>query len=313
VSGVLSGRAIARLADNEELIVEGYQSTCVQPASYNVTIAETGLITPGDKRIPPAQPKKSKGEGSEKPDERGQSQVAKLLELAPRPTRPPVVLEPGDTAVFSSRERFELPVSIAGNVTVKNTYAAQGLMLLSGMLIDPGYGNGNAHGDGRQGCPLYLHVANIGRERMALIPGFDDIARIQFLHVDETSDATDSVSGSRWENQKLVSLGFLSDLKELKENVERTETRTQLVLAGGVVVILLALIAAAFSSILSIAADQELTGDLQSTWGSLSLSQSILWAALIVGIPVLILALVLGASKIGARLMRFRRLKRRPS
>ena len=331
MSGVLSASAIKAFAEREdpELIVEGYQSTSVQPASYNVRIAETGLIT-RDKTIPP-RPGRQDGDtddrATDQPTEKAQdleaddaaadatpSQLAKFLELLPRPTPPPVVLEPGDTAVFCSRERFALPMCVAGNVTVKNTYAAKGLMLLSGLLIDPGYGKGHdAHGDGRAGCPLYLHVANIGRERMTLIPGCDDIARIQFLHVDEELDATDLVSGSRWENQALVSLGFLSDLKQLKENVEHTDTRTQLVLGGGVAVILVALIGAALSSILSIATDKELTGDLQGTWGSLSLGQSLMWAALFLGIPILSVAVVLGYSKLTTWLGRRRRLKRRVS
>jgi deoxycytidine triphosphate deaminase len=313
VSGVLSGSAIIAFAEAEtsELIVEGYQRASVQPASYNVTIAETGLIT-REGKIPPARPEERE-DANEKQRATAQSLSTRLRDWIPLPTRPPVVLEPGDTAVFASRERFELPMRIAGNVTVKNTFAAKGLMLLSGMLIDPGYGKGDAHGDGRPGCPLYLHVANIGRERMVLIPGVHDIARVQFLHVDEETDTTDLVSGSLWKNQELVSLGFLSELKGLKENVEQTDRRTQLVLGGGVVVILVALIAAAFSSILSIAADQELTGDLQRTWGSLSLGQSVLWASLIVGVPVLMLVIILGASKIGGWLLGFRRLKKRRS
>jgi deoxycytidine triphosphate deaminase len=341
---VLSAGRIQRLVEQDKtLIVAGYSRTSLQPASYNVTIAETGLITPHGKRIPPpTQPAKGKdaknGQGVLERRQKGepaanpqggagdepamvdaaeadaQGRLARLIEERPRLTPPPVLLEPGDTAVFSSRERFELPAGIAGNVTVKNSYATRGLMLLSGMLVDPGYGTKDAHGDGRPGCPLYLHVANIGRERMTLIPGYHDIARIQFLHVDSVPDEKQkAVPGSRWDEQKLVSLGFLSDLKELKENVERTDNRTQLVLGGGVAVILVALIGAALSSILSIATDKELTGDLHSTWGSLSLAHSVIWAALIVGIPILCVAIVLGYSKLAAWRQRLRRLKKPPT
>jgi len=338
MSGVLSGGSIERLVAEGTLIVENFNAGSVRPASYNVTIAETGLIYPEGKSIAPAPPKAAEGNGTDprhgheaaqetEPasetgavDSQGSRKAADvtrrplgaLSDRIPRLTRPPVVLEPGDTAVFSSRERFQLPSGIAGNVTVKNSYATDGLMLLSGLLIDPGYG-GQPSEAGRSGCPLYLHVANIGGERLALIPGIDDIARIQFLHVDEEcSRHSQTVSGSRWENQRLASLGFLSDLKQLKQDVERTETRTQLVLAGGVVVILVALIGAAFSSILSIATDHELVGNLQSTWGSLSAGDAALWAALIFAAGALTLSLVLGAPKALGWLARRRRLKKRP-
>src|ERR1700689_3758380 len=113
-TGVLSDAALLKKLEHGEVIAEGtWKASSVGPASYDVTIATDGLIMPDGSEIPP-----------------------KSRTLPP----PRIVLPSGDTALFSTAELFCLPHHIAGNITIKNRLARMGPTLLSGMLIDPGFG-----------------------------------------------------------------------------------------------------------------------------------------------------------------------------
>jgi hypothetical protein len=52
-SGVLSDAAIQAYVDKGLLIVEGFLESSLRPASYDVTIANDGLIGPDDQEVPP--------------------------------------------------------------------------------------------------------------------------------------------------------------------------------------------------------------------------------------------------------------------
>ena len=228
VGGVLSDQAIYDLVHSGEpgeLIVQAtFCSNSLQPASYNPRIATDGLITPRGEKI--------------KPDSDG-----------PCPAK--VVLQSGDAAMFSTVELFRMPADVAGNVTVKNRLATEGLMLLSGLLIDPGYGIDNIVDD-ELGCRLYLHVANIGKDPIIIRPQ-DQIARVQFLRVfGGSSPSRQLVPASSWQAQEQPSLGFLTELKELKEQVERTSTVVQNVVMLGYVVLGVTLFGVAVATVLAI-------------------------------------------------------------
>lgn len=235
-SGVLSDEAIRREVQDGWLIVkETFYDANLYPASYDMTVASDCLITPDGTEVSPAS------------DDT-------------RPRR--VVLSSGDTAVFSTVELFRMPPDIAGNITIKNSWAVEGLMLLSGLLIDPGYGHDETADDSR-GCRLYLHVANIGRESIEIRPGRDPIARVQFLRISgEESPTRIKIKASAWKDQRQPSLGFLTDLKhlketeikELRESVEHTGTMVQQVVMLGFVVLGVTLIGVVLATVLAIVA-----------------------------------------------------------
>jgi hypothetical protein len=184
-----------------------------------------------------------------------------------------------------------MPGNLAGNLSIKNRPASEGLTLLSGLLVDPGYGSDETADDER-GCRLFLHVANAGREPILLKPGEDAIARIQFLPVVGGKwDRRKKARASRWSEQQQASLGFLTEMKQLKERVETTGARSELVVLFGVVVLAVALIGAAFSTILSIVTNKDLSAELHKAWPASS-NDAIVWAILLVGAPLALYAIV---------------------
>jgi deoxycytidine triphosphate deaminase len=258
--GVLSDRAIAELVGRGELIVEGFDDDALQNASYNPRIAHDGLIAPKGRTIAP---------GSD------DGLTAK------------VVLESGDAAMFSTTEMFAMPHDVAGNISIKNGQAVEGLMLLSGLLIDPGYGQDAGNG-GTQGLRLYLHVANIGKEPVVIKPG-DQIARIQFLSVSGGLGEQRQVDAPGWSGQEQPSLGFLTEMKELKEQVESTSTQVQNVVLLGFVVLGITLIGVSLSTILPLTLNTRLTRELRALWPH-STSGKIATALIALAVPLTLFA-----------------------
>jgi deoxycytidine triphosphate deaminase len=259
--GVLSdGAILAEVARGTLIVGHTFEPTALQPASYDVAVACDGLIAPSGEEFSP-------GTGG-------------------TPKR--VVLQPGDTAMFSTTEVLCMPKAIAGNITIKNRLAAEGLLLLSGGLIDPGYGH-DEKDDGKLGCRLFLHVANISQETIEIRPGSERIARIQFLRVcgPESADRV-PIQASRWKGQKRASLGFLSELKELKDSSERNRDLINYVIAGVGFVLLMTLLSVALAVILSLGSDGKL---LTATRAAVPQSASGRWlgAALVAGLSVLVL------------------------
>ncbi len=283
IGGVLSDGAILSEAKIGKLIVgETCRESFVKPASYDVTAAPDGMIVPSGEEIPAGR-----GRGPKR-----------------------VVLQPGDTAMFSTRELFSLPETIAGNITIKNSLAIEGLLLLSGGLVDPGYGH-EKRAPKQAGDRLYLHVANIGKQAIEIRPESDPIARIQFLTVcGPIKVPRKTIPPSSWSDQKRPSLGFLSELKELKENVERSDVRSKAVVQFGVVVVAIALIGASFSAILSIVTNSTLSKELHNVWPASS-RDGVVWAMVFLGTVLAVLTVVLATDKICRVLDRRRRRKRR--
>jgi deoxycytidine triphosphate deaminase len=281
--GVLSDGAIMREIESGGLIVSGFEDASLHPASYDLMIAPDALIMPSGRKIEPGK--------------------------CGRRHRT-VVLDPGETALFSTKELFRMPPDIAGNISIKNQFAAEGLTLLSGMLVDPGYGL-EERADDELGCRLFMHVANMGRKAIALRPDKDKIARIQFLTVvGDKWKERNTPRASRWSEQQQASLGFLADLKQLKDDVERSDNRSRQVVLFGTVVLAIALIGATLSAILSIATNSQLSKELHHAWPASS-RDGLVWALVFVGITFGAMTIASTADKIcralGARRQRRRR------
>lgn len=285
--GVLSdGAIIERIVKGELIALSTFNEDSLHGSSYDVAIAQDGLITPSRDEVPPCR--------------------------TAVPWTGPVVIESGETALFSSKELFRLPDDVAGNVSIKNRLASQGLSLLSGLLIDPGYGL-DEFADDRLGCRLFLHVANTSRSRIVLVPGVDVIARVQFLPiVGPRWSKRKSAKASRWSEQKRASLGFFTEMRELKQEVEETSTRSRQIVLFGVVVVAIALVGAAFSSILSIATNSNLSEKLHDAWPASS-NDALVWSSLLLAVSVVLLAVVLACEKLLSKIdaARWERRKRR--
>ncbi|HXP28364.1 MAG TPA: hypothetical protein VN804_01295, partial [Solirubrobacteraceae bacterium] len=201
-----------------------------------------------------------------------------------------VVLQPGDAAMFSTREVFSLPATIAGNITIKNSRATEGLMLLSGGLIDPGYGLEENPG-ARRGGRLYLHVANIGRQTIEIRPGAERIARIQFLRVCGSELSREPIAPSQWCEQRKPSLGFLSELKQLKSSSEGTRDLISYIAVGGAFVLLMTLISVALAVILSLSSEAKLVA---ATKAAVPQTDAGKWlaVAILLGLSVLALGFI---------------------
>jgi hypothetical protein len=190
--------------------------------------------------------------------------------------------------MFSTNEMLCMPKAIAGNITIKNRLAMEGLLLLSGGLIDPGYGHDERDG-GQPGCRLFLHVANIGKDTIEIRPGTERIARIQFLRVCGTeSNDRALIRASRWKGQKRASLGFLSDLKKLKDSSDRNRDVINYVMIGGAFVLLMTMISVSLAVILSLSSDHKLVAASKAAVAQTT-SGKWLEAALVGGLSVLTL------------------------
>jgi deoxycytidine triphosphate deaminase len=246
VGGLLSDGEIRRLC-NEADLMEDWDERKLRPAGYDVRIAKDGLITPDGDRYKP----RSLG---------GKKTLDKVLWLAS-----------GDVAELSSRERFNLPTHIGGNVTIRTELSARGLLLLSGLLIDPGYGpvrddDDELISDGR----LHFFVANFGTDAIALMPGQDSIAAVQFFRVvgDEDSERStkEAPTIALWDDDRPTHrLGFITNLKELQEHhnrlvdsVRRTEETTRNVLLLGYFLLAATILGLTLNNLLSLGSDPSL-------------------------------------------------------
>jgi deoxycytidine triphosphate deaminase len=283
VSGVFSDQAIDDLVQSGTLIVkETFEPDALQPASYDLKIRRDGALFAGDQYPPDS-------------DDR-------------LPLR--VQLEPGQAAMFSTTAMFCMPSQVAGNVTIKNRLATEGLMLLSGLLIDPGYGSDDPV-DGKQGCRLYLHVANIGRDRIDIYPEEEAIARVQFLSVCGGERASrPKIKASKWIDQIQPSLGFLTEMKALQEDVTSTSSMVQNVVMLGFVVLGITLIGVSLSTILSLATNTELVRELRAVWPH-SASGKLSLAGVLLAVPLGVLVFCMLCSQAWRASQQRRRRRRR--
>ena len=97
----------------------------------------------------------------------------------------PIRLEPGDSALVSSEERLAVPFDVGGNLGGTFSLIAQGVLVLTGLLLDPGYGMHRAGGVVTPSDNTRLHflLACIGSDPVELQPG-DVVAAVQFFQVE---------------------------------------------------------------------------------------------------------------------------------
>jgi deoxycytidine triphosphate deaminase len=201
VAGGVLGTAVIR-DRRQEIFTSGYSDDCVQAASYDLRVANTKMILPRGRRIP---------DGS----------------IHDRP----FVLQPGDVAFVSTDERLRMPEDLSGNISIKFTYAIRGILVLTGMIVDPGYGS-----DLNEGRRLHFVIANVGQEPLPIHPGTDRIASIQFLPVLAGKDKTPSSAHRLAKSPSLIDdlfiehelplgLSFFESQARLERHVDQLDTK----------------------------------------------------------------------------------------
>lgn len=157
-AGALSADEIERLSErrllrpNLEPLIEDLEVDNLKGAAYDLRMATDGMVLPNGVVIRPNT------DGTHR--------------------RSPVILEPGQTAFISTRERLNVPDWLTGNISIKGELAGKGILLLTGLIVDPGYHKGGS-GDGR----LHFRLANLGKRPVVLEPGRTKIVSIQFLRL----------------------------------------------------------------------------------------------------------------------------------
>jgi dCTP deaminase len=210
-------------------------------AAYDLRIADDGLVLPGGVVVRP-------GEG---------------------PYRQPILLEPGHTIFVSTLERLRLPSNIAGNISIKGQLADQGILALTGLIVDPTYSRGGS-GDGR----LHFRLANLGPRPVLLQPRVTKFASIQFIRLTRPTGVGPGHSfDDVWEriDDYQGGLGFIEDLRRLEERVGGAEQQLdrQARLVGQVVpavmvVVVLTLMGVVLTGLLSLGSDSKIVDAAQA-------------------------------------------------
>lgn len=165
--------------------------------------------------------------------------------------RAEIILQPGDTAFVSTVERLCLPWDVSAAVGPKFGLTAKGILMLTGFLIDPGYGlTRNAQGAwvAEPDQRLHFFFANVGPLPVSLNPGQEAIATLQFSWVAESSIKRETPStgfglihdaflrGDQAPQGALLFFKSLADLKistaDIRREIDVLEARVAGVEAG---------------------------------------------------------------------------------
>lgn len=165
--GTLSGDEIRKRLDQGEIFLPGtWSPENIRVAAYDLRMADDLLVVPD-------------------PPEFTQGRIYKRGERRVKE----VILHPGDVAFASSLERLCMPWDLSGILGPKFSLTARGILILTGIFVDPGYGwtktpEGNwvAQNDQR----LHFLVANVGSDSVVFTPRQQRIAAMQFCKVTET-------------------------------------------------------------------------------------------------------------------------------
>ena len=139
----------------ETILVRKWASeACLRSAGYDLRIAEDNLIVNGQ-QMPRSQA---------------------------------VTLQPGDVATVASHERFCMPWTMAANIGVRFHFARRGLLVFTGLLVDPGFGLEPDGAGGWRPKPderLEFFVANLGATPLEIRLGDtgDRVLSLQFFWV----------------------------------------------------------------------------------------------------------------------------------
>jgi dCTP deaminase len=123
---MLTDVEISQSIDDGDLSIEPFSGECLQPASYDFRVGDEAYVSGADGKVDVAN-------------------------------RGLVIIEPGEFAVITTRERVKCGAQVAGQLGLCSAYARHGLTVLSGPQIDPGF----------EGV-LIVRVSNLAPHRITL-------------------------------------------------------------------------------------------------------------------------------------------------
>lgn len=221
-------------AGRPDALIRHFDEEQVHGAKYDLRIAETGMVLPNGKVV------------------RADSET---------PYTSLILLGPGQTVFVSTREQLHMPRDLVGNMSIKGDLSREGILSLTGLIVDPGFTTGPS-GDGR----LHFRLANLGPRPVALQPGKTAIASVQFLPLAKKTDPVGPVPNVWDDPQRLKEgLGFIEDLNHLQREVaglrhdfEAQRRSVEIVVAAAIGVILATLLGVAVAALLSLGANSDL-------------------------------------------------------
>ncbi|HEV3232014.1 MAG TPA: hypothetical protein VG245_07155 [Candidatus Dormibacteraeota bacterium] len=253
--GVLyTGEDLRRALDDGKIFRPGtWHPDCLRSSGYNIRVASDYMIIPV-------------GEHAER--------TMRVIPKGRRHTGD-ISLRPGENAFVSSEERLALDWTLTGNVGSRFSNTVRGLMVLTGMVVDPGYGwvkapSGELRADEDQ--RLHFVIANVGARTTTLRPGIDQIAVMQVFScappqtprpVSSTGvEYLDDLMRGEGEEGQLA-LAYFRDVRDLFKRtgklttvveqtsgrVDRVEAHTSSVVVFGVYVLAMALLALTFAEV----------------------------------------------------------------
>ncbi|HET7121797.1 MAG TPA: hypothetical protein VFI17_11200 [Solirubrobacterales bacterium] len=249
------GKAIIEERE-QELFPWGSNPENVLDAKYYLTLGEHFLILPTGKRF-----------GEERARKRA------------------IIIEPGQTAYVSTAEHVAMPDDLIGVISPRFTGTELGILFFGGLLVDPGYGRDDEIGEAA-GEPLSFHIANVGRNSLALRPG-DPIASLAFLTIKnaEGNGVTPGDKKAERSRKKPIelreelfagkrekpsgALGLVEDLRQIQKQVDKLQAAVKTVVLFGVVVLAATLFAAVIAAVFSFAGNNDGAKISDEAWSSL--------------------------------------------
>ncbi len=152
---LLSDTEIKQAIEREEIRIEPFDETeCLQPASYDVRVGKRAIITKSLSLEELEKLKNKVGAGTVK-----ELHVDQEVSIS---------IPPSGFGLVTTLEQIKLSPSYAGHIGMRSYYTRKGLILLSGLQIDPGF-DGN----------LVLGLCNLS-PRTITIEYKDPISTIEF-------------------------------------------------------------------------------------------------------------------------------------
>jgi len=105
---LMTDREIKEAINNEEIIMNNFAEECLQPSSYDMRVGQKAILSGRDLEI---NIQKQGG----------------------------IIIKPGQFAILTTYENIKMPPDITGHIGVKSYFTRKGLILLSGLQIDPGF------------------------------------------------------------------------------------------------------------------------------------------------------------------------------
>lgn len=105
---ILTDRLLKEAHERGEIVIDPFENSQVQPASYDLRIGEQGITTSGKR-------------------------VVNLRETGY------LAMEPGDVAIVTILERLQLSTLYAARLGLRSKYVRKGLIASMGLQVDPGF------------------------------------------------------------------------------------------------------------------------------------------------------------------------------